>query len=175
MNQAAALFNAHHSPVGAFATFTLGSPGPQGGLGLEATGPPDENIFIGAERRDGRGYEALPFFASSADAARRYDVSRNTKRNPGKVRPFSTTRVRREFSLGSDTWHAGDLTFSIYSAPKHVPDPASASRDVNSRKPHHILHHFRASLGVGMVFGTEAAHSHFLVYQGWEHAKWPAP
>ena len=128
MSKGATLFNAHHSPVGAFATFTLGYPGPKGGFGLEAAGPPDENIFIGAERRDGRSYEALPFFASSADAARRYDVARDTEQNPGKVRPFPSTRVRREFSLGSDTWHAGDLTFSIYSAPKRVPDPASASR-----------------------------------------------
>ena len=50
------LFNAHHSPVGAFATFTLGFPGAKGGLGLELGGPADENIFIGVETREGGSY-----------------------------------------------------------------------------------------------------------------------
>ena len=63
-------FNAHHSPVGAFASFTLGYPGPSGGLGLELGGPVTESVFIGAESRDGKGYEALPFFGSSADSSR---------------------------------------------------------------------------------------------------------
>ncbi len=121
-------FNAHHSPVGAFATFTLGYRGPKGGLGLELGKPADENIFIGAERRDGRGYEALPFFASSADSARRYDVSADDAPKPGKVLPFSEKLIRRAFGPGSDTWTAGDLTFSIYSAPKSVPDPSGATR-----------------------------------------------
>lgn len=124
----AALFNAHHAPVGAFATFTLGYPGPKGGLGLELGRPPDENVFIGVARRDGRGYEALPFFASSADSALRYDVGTNAQPVPGKVRPFAAKDISRRFSLGSDTWTAGDLTFSIYSAPKPVPDPERFGR-----------------------------------------------
>jgi hypothetical protein len=127
MSRRAAFFNAHHSPVGAFATFTLGFPGPKGGLGLELGKPADENIFIGAERRDGRGYEALPFFASSADSARRYDVEAGPPTKQGKVRSFPAARIRRDFSLGSDTWTAGDLAFSIYSAPKSVPDPSASS------------------------------------------------
>jgi hypothetical protein len=122
-----AMFNAHHAPVGAFATFTLGFPGPKGGLGLGLGKPADENVFIGAERRDGRGYEALPFFASSADSARRYDVGADDTPKPGKVRALSAKRIRRDFGPGSDTWTAGDLTFSIYSAPKSVPDPSAAT------------------------------------------------
>ena len=128
MSRRATLFNAHHSPVGAFATFTLGFPGPSGGLGLEASGPPDENVFIGAERPDGRGYQALPFFANSGDAARRYDVAAGANRTRGKVRTFPVDQLRRDFSLGCDTWRADDLTFSIYSAAKRVPDPATGSR-----------------------------------------------
>ena len=128
MTKRAALFNAHHSPVGAFATFTLGYPGPRGGLGLEVGGPPDENLFIGAERPDGRGYQALPFFANSADAARRYDVTSGASAPGGKVRPFPASQLQREFFLGSDTWRAGDLVFSIYSAPKQVPDPGTGTR-----------------------------------------------
>ena len=42
-------FNAHHSPMGAFASFTLGCRGAKGGLGLELSKPADQNIFIGLE------------------------------------------------------------------------------------------------------------------------------
>ncbi|MCS6243852.1 MAG: beta-xylosidase [Opitutus sp.] len=120
-------FNAHHAPVGAFATFTLGERGPRGGLGLELGGPANESLFIGAESADGSGYEALPFFANSADAALRYDVSAGTQAAPGLVRPFADTALARDFALATDTWRAGDLTFTVYSAPKPVPDPARAS------------------------------------------------
>ena len=32
-------FNAHHSPIGAFASFTLGHKGPSGGLGMDVGKP----------------------------------------------------------------------------------------------------------------------------------------
>ena len=42
-------FNAHHSPIGAFASFTLGFPGKNGGLGLELGRPAEQNVYIGCE------------------------------------------------------------------------------------------------------------------------------
>jgi hypothetical protein len=128
-NSRSIFFNAMHAPVGAFATFTLGYRGPSGGLGLELGGPAGENIFVGVEKSLGLGYEALPFFANSADASRRYDVAAGEAVPPGLVASFPDARIHREFSLGSDTWLAGDLTFSIYSAPKEVPDPAKAGKN----------------------------------------------
>lgn len=121
-------FNAHHSPVGAFASFTLGYPGAKGGLGLELGGPANESVFIGLEKATGKGYEALPFFGSSADSARRYDVGAEVVLKQGRVLPFPARKIVRAFGIGSDTWTAGDLTFSIFSAPKSVPDPIKASR-----------------------------------------------
>ena len=38
-------YNAHHSPIGAFASFTLGYKGAKGGLGLELGKPADQNIY----------------------------------------------------------------------------------------------------------------------------------
>jgi len=116
-------FNAHHSPVGAFASFTLGYPGAKGGLGLELGGPANESVFIGLEKERGNGYEALPFFESSADSSKRYDVESNAELKQGKVKAFPQKQISRAFGIGSDTWTAGDLTFSIFSAPKSVPDP----------------------------------------------------
>lgn len=116
-------FNAHHAPLGAFATFTLGEKGPRGGFGLELGRAPGESVFIGLERAEGEGYDALPFFGSSADSARRYDVSSDAPLKPGLARPFADAAIERTFRLGSDSWKAGDLTFTLYSAPKQAPDP----------------------------------------------------
>ncbi len=81
-------FNAHHSPVGAHASFTLGFPGAKGGLGLELGKPADQDVYIGVESRDGTCFEALPFFAGSEDESKRYVVQEQgdqgiRKRPPG--------------------------------------------------------------------------------------------
>jgi hypothetical protein len=120
-------YNAQHSPVGAFASFTLGFPGAKGGLGLEIGGPADENIYIGMETREGKAFEALPFFAGSEDEARRYDVGATASVEKSGILAFSRRAISRRLSACCDTWKAGDLTFSIYSPAKPVPDPARAS------------------------------------------------
>jgi hypothetical protein len=126
-------FNAHHSPVGAFATLTLGQPGAKGGFGLERGGPADEEVFIAIQDAKGPNFRALPFFsgADSTDAAR-YDVEAVSGSTPGEkrlpvLRPFATTEIAREFELCRDTWRAGDLSFSIHTQTPSVPDPATAS------------------------------------------------
>jgi len=49
-------FNAHHSPIGAFSSFTLGFPGAKGGLGLGLGKPAGQNVFIGAPPAMRPGY-----------------------------------------------------------------------------------------------------------------------
>ncbi|KAH0534009.1 hypothetical protein FGG08_007386 [Glutinoglossum americanum] len=128
MNPFGSFFNAHHSPAGAFASFTLGLPGAKGGLGLELGGPADENIFIGFQRQDGAGYDTLPFYAGSSDDSARYDVSAEAKDRKQLLRPFSPEEITRQFHLGTDSWQAGDLTFTLYTPHAAVPDPATAKR-----------------------------------------------
>lgn len=120
-------YNAQHSPAGAFASFTLGFPGQKGGLGLELGGPADENVFIGMESRKGGIFEALPFFAGGEDDSRRYDVSSSASREAGTIRPYPQKSILREMSASCDTWKAGDLTFSVYSPVKSVPEPGKAT------------------------------------------------
>jgi len=121
-------FNAHHSPTGAFASFTLGQPGARGGLGLELGGPADENIFIGLQSRDGKKYQALPFFAGASDDSLRYDVSADPAAKKENVEAFPEKTIRRTFGIGSDCWQAGDLTFTLYTPHPAVPDPEKAGR-----------------------------------------------
>ena len=72
-------FNAHHSPIGAFSSFTLGFKGNKGGLGIELGRPSDENVYIGLESRNGAYFEALPFFQGIEDESARYDIDINLK------------------------------------------------------------------------------------------------
>jgi len=124
-------FNAHHSPIGAFASFTLGFRGAKGGLGLELGKPADQNVYIGLETEKGNVYEALPFFEAGADESRRYDVEKRSEEESASpaIVPFAASDIRREFRLGTDTWRAGDLEFRIYSPARPVPDPAAASAE----------------------------------------------
>lgn len=139
-------FNAHHSPIGAFASFTLGFHGANGGLGLELGGPANQSVYIGVEE-EGRNFRLLPFFKEEASAeASRYDVEQSIfsgaipglyvgkagdeqQLPPAKLHPISPEEITRDYKLASDTWTAPGFSFSIYSAARSVPDPASGSVD----------------------------------------------
>lgn len=123
-------FNAHHSPIGAYSSFTLGFPGNGGGLDLELGRSPRKNVYIGIESFEQEGtYEALPFFGSKEDESLRFDME-NPDPNPDKpdiIQPFNRKAITREFFAGTDTWKAGDLTFTIYSQVQPIPDLESAT------------------------------------------------
>src|SRR4051812_37738901 len=57
-------FNAQHSPVGAFMSFTCGHFGSGGGSGAEIGKPADQSLFVGIKqgrRRDKGNVRCLPF------------------------------------------------------------------------------------------------------------------
>ncbi|MFW5813783.1 MAG: glycoside hydrolase family 52 protein [Fibrobacterota bacterium] len=118
-------FNAHHSPAGAFATFTLGYKGACGGLGLELAGPADQNVYIGIE--SGKQYKMLPFFADSENQRERFDTTHENGKGSEPMAPFNDSELKRDFRISTDTWTAGDLTFRILSPVFPVPDPQTAS------------------------------------------------
>lgn len=125
-------FNAHHSPIGAFSSFTLGFGGNGGGLDLELGRSPRKNIYVGLESLTQEGhYDALPFFGTNEDESKRYDIE-NPDPDPDKpeiIHPFPNDQVERDFQLGTDTWKAGDLTFTVYSQVQPVEDPEEAGEE----------------------------------------------
>lgn len=120
-------FNAHHSPIGSFASFTLGFRGASGGMGLELGKPADQNVYIGLERPEGGVFDALPFFAGSdVDERSRYEQGQPDDTQAGRgsqIVPFSNDVIGREFCVATDTWIAGDLAFTVYSQVQGIPDP----------------------------------------------------
>jgi len=128
-------FSAHHSPVGAFASFTLGMPGAKGGLAAQVGRPANQSVFIGVESADpgeAMVFDALPFFSGAEDEAKRYEVEQAGKEVPegrAKVRAYPREAIARRLTLSTDTWTAGDLTFRVISPAQPVPDPEAANLD----------------------------------------------
>lgn len=123
-------FNAHHSPIGAFASFTLGYPGASGGLGLELAGPANQNVYVGLESEMGH-YQMLPFFAESQDYRGNFESKESPENKPAEKRIYSFDKnaISRDFRLSTDKWTAEDLTFTIFSPVNSIPDPSTGSHE----------------------------------------------
>lgn len=128
-------FNAHHSPMGAFASFTLGYPGKSGGFDLELGSPPNQNLYIGLQEDGQNRYQALPFFGEGLDERDRYttedsagsEINAPKKNDSVLIAPFAREQITRKFGAAIDEWQAGDLTFRLISPFESVPDPQTAA------------------------------------------------
>jgi hypothetical protein len=107
------VFNAHHAPIGAYATFTLGGAGRTGGVRFGAGHPPRQDVLAGACAADGT-WAALPFFAPSEDDS---------------LRAVAPHRVQRRFAATADAFAAEGVTLLIRSPAGPVPEPGVASED----------------------------------------------
>ncbi len=103
-----AFFNAHHAPIGAYATFTLGAPGANGGFGIEQKLPGTQSVFIGV-RKDGVA-KGLPFFDATLETG---------------VTAYAQSAVTRDFRAASDSFVTADFSFTLYSPVRSVPDPTA--------------------------------------------------
>lgn len=93
-------------------------------------GPADQSVYIGVETRKGGSYEALPFYAGSEDEAARYDHAKKKANERPVLEAFKHNAIKRDFLLGTDSWVAGDLQFTVYSSAAPVPEPGTASSAV---------------------------------------------
>ncbi len=127
-------FNAQHSPMGAFMSFTCGNPGTKGGIGLQIGQPADQEVFVGVIDGD-RGadvpLQSLPFYVGAVSNAAEAFTVEQAGPSEANVRPdavaFKLEEVERRYGWCTDTWSADDLTFTIYTPFASIPDPAKAS------------------------------------------------
>ncbi len=116
-------YNTQHSPIGAFASFTLGAKGAKGGLAIELGKPADQNVFIGLEDNQGSTFSCLPFFDSITDERNRFEINSGSAPRETILRPFADDQIVRGLTPGTDQWQAGDLKFSIFTPVCPAPDP----------------------------------------------------
>lgn len=119
-------FNAIHAPIGAHASFTLGCPGREGGLGLELGGPAGDNIYIGVTGEKPDQVKALPFFEENKGEHLRY-AEGDCTHDSLELKSWRLSEVQRFFDLGVDSWSVEGLSFSIYAPVESVPDPKTAT------------------------------------------------
>ena len=111
-------FNAQHSPMGAFMSFTCGNFGTRGGIGLQIGQPGDQEVFIGF--KDGDRYsdatlKCLPFYTAAVEPLRRClsggaGRSLGAERQAG-CRAVQGQRILRSYGWASDQWAAEGLSF----------------------------------------------------------------
>ncbi|MHB8636540.1 MAG: glycoside hydrolase family 52 protein [Fimbriimonadaceae bacterium] len=123
------LFNAHHSPIGAFASLTLGYKDNSGGLGLELAGPANENVYVGVEDLHEPGcFRALPFFRPTVGDTANFDAEHLSGFTAKMaVFAFAESEIERQMGAAVDEWRAGDLTFRLLSPVRGIPDPETSS------------------------------------------------
>ena len=97
---------------------------------MELRGPANENVYIGAETREGGNYQALPFWHQSEDRAEDFDVEHLSDfARKSKLTAFSDEEIERTMGACIDEWRAGDLTFRLISPVQSIPDPELARED----------------------------------------------
>ncbi len=128
-------FNAQHSPMGAFMSFTCGHVGTRGGIGLQIGSPADQEVFIGVI--DGDRYadvplQCLPFYVGAASKAMEAFTAETAGPSEANVRPdavpFDLKEVERSYGWCTDSWKAGALSFTVYTPFGEIPNPAKATK-----------------------------------------------
>ncbi|HEY5374925.1 MAG TPA: glycoside hydrolase family 52 protein [Polyangiaceae bacterium] len=117
-------FHAHHSPQGAYATFTCGRFGAGGGPTIEGTAPAGFDLVVGYVDEHDELW-ALPFFRSSGAPEITDFVTPAGSPEPKWRHALGS--VTREYERGTDTWLAPNFSFTLYTPVAPLPDPESAS------------------------------------------------
>ena len=127
-------FNAQHSPMGAFMSFTCGNFGTRGGIGLQIGQPGDQEIFIGfkeGDRYSDATLKCLPFYAGAvnraADAFLVEQAGPSEQNVKPDAEPFKDGEFERSYGWASDEWRGDGLAFTVYSPFGSIPDPAKDS------------------------------------------------
>src|SRR5215471_4136790 len=94
-------FNAQHSPMGAFLSFTCGNFGTRGGVGVQIGQPGNQDIYIGVKEGDRKSDSVprcLPFYKGTthdATAAFLVEAGPQEQAHKEKMQPFRPEEIKR--------------------------------------------------------------------------------
>ncbi len=125
-------FNAQHSPMGAFMSFTCGQFGSRGGFGLQIGRPGNQNLYIGVkdgDRASDTPIRCLPFYEGAVEnAASAFQVGQNEPNKKTDLAAFTREQIKRHYGWATDRWVAGPLTFTIYTPFGTLPEASSTEQ-----------------------------------------------
>ncbi len=122
-------FHAHHSPQGAWFTFTCGALGAGGGPGLETGEVPKHRIYIGwAEAGEGSNCHVMPFLQEHAGADPKAAYTPEQKKADARLRVnrLDPAGLKRDYGFATDRWTHGPLSFALHTPVVPVPEPGKA-------------------------------------------------
>jgi hypothetical protein len=117
MPDPATSFHTQHSPVGAFASFTLGLHGGTGGFGQSLGGPATQGIYVGYRAAGDEPWRLLPFFApksGSAETAFTTEAGAVNAGSVGDVSLLGPADFVRQLGWATDRWAAGSFAFALH-------------------------------------------------------------
>jgi len=121
-------FHAHHSPLGAWCSFTCGAHGEGGGFGLESGAIPQQRLYIGwAEDLEGP-IHVLPFLQEAAGADLMAAFTPEAARKDGRqaLRRIPAEQMQRHYGFATDRFTAGDFSFALFTPVQAAPEPGVA-------------------------------------------------
>lgn len=126
-------WNTQHSPIGAFASFTLGAQGATGGLAMERGGPACDSFWIGAEGCTGE-FHCLPFFQDEEKARLNYVQDQPVQTEDVALYAMDETQIERTLTLTGDHWQTPYFDFDILTQASHLPNPELEDSDELQQK-----------------------------------------
>ena len=124
MNNWSTSFHAHHSPMGAHSSFTIGMLGAEGGMALEKGSPAASAVFIGYRTESGIMH-SFPFFKDMENEAERFS-SLDGSDVPKKIL-FNEKEIERSYNWATDCFKAQNISCKIYTPFFSIPNPKVAS------------------------------------------------
>lgn len=122
-------FHSHHSPFGAFASFTIGLFNQRGGFGHALRGPADQNIYVGYRESGDHLWRLLPFFVAPGSFEGNFTGELSSQPPNANFAAIAAHKVLRTLGWCTDTWRTEDgrFEFGLATPFDHLPDPASAT------------------------------------------------
>lgn len=119
-------YHAHHSPMGAHSSFTVGMFGAEGGMALEKGSPAESAVFIGYRTASGVMH-SFPFSKEVKNEAERFSQT-DASTEPKHV-VFNEKDIKRSYGWATDAFETSGIKLNIYSPFFSIPDPLSASSE----------------------------------------------
>src|SRR5438874_1893767 len=118
-------FNAQHSPMGAFMSFTCGNFDTRGGVAAQIGKPANQDLYVGVKeggRFEDAPLQCLPFFkstsgggAGAADFLVEQAAAGPAEQNVvPKVVAYGRGQVRRHYGWATDRWATDEFAFTVY-------------------------------------------------------------
>ena len=116
-------YHAHHSPMGAHSSFTVGMFGAQGGMALEKGSPAESAVFVGYRTESGIMY-SFPFSKEVKNEAERFSQT-DTASTPKHI-VFNEENISRSYGWATDKFSSDGISLNIYTPFFSIPEPLSA-------------------------------------------------